>query len=82
MDGKRVEISKEEFATFKLEDNFDALLYLGAVKSITKVPYALDTYADEAYFREVVRRSKALHGFGMEEIEGLRKRYLESMKRP
>jgi hypothetical protein len=80
VDGKRVTIPKSEYAPFKLEDNFDALLYLGSVKSMTKVPDAIDTYADEVYFREVVRRSKALNGFGLEEIEGLRRKYLERQK--
>ena len=81
VNGKRVEISKGEFATFKAEDNIDALLYLGPVKSVTLAPDAIDTYADDAYYREAVRRSKALNEFGLEEIETLRKKYLES-KRP
>lgn len=80
VDGKRVEIPATEYASFKLEDNFDALLYLGPVGAITKVPDAPDTYADENYFREAVRRSKVLGEISLEEIENLRKQYLESRK--
>jgi hypothetical protein len=80
VNGKSVPISKEAFAKFRLEDNFDALLYLGPIDSITLVPDALDTYADESYYLEVVRRSKALNETSLEDIENLRKKYLESPK--
>lgn len=80
VNGKRVKVSKEEFAKFKLEDNVDALLYLGPVKYLYKTPYFLDTYADENYYRETVRRSKALGEISLEDIEYLRNKYLASKK--
>lgn len=80
VNGKRVEIPTTEYAAFKLEDNFDALLYLGPKGAITKVPDALDTYADEDYFREVVRRSRVLGEISLEEIESLRNKYLEARR--
>jgi hypothetical protein len=80
VNGRRVEIRTTEYASLKLEDNFDALLYLGHIRSITKVPDALDTYADEDYFREVVRRSRVLSEVNLEEIENLRRKYDESRR--
>lgn len=80
VNGKRMNVSKEEFAKFKLEDNVDALLYLGAVKYLYKTPYFTDTYADENYFRETVRRSKILNEISLDDIQDLRNRYLTDKK--
>ena len=77
VNGQRVDVPKDEFAQFKLEDNVDALLYLGPVKYLYKTPYFTDTYADENYYRETVRRSKALNETSLREIEDLRSKYLK-----
>ena len=80
VNGKRVDVPREEFARFKLADNVHALLYLGPVKYLYKTPYFIDTYADEDYYLESVRRSKVLFEISLEDIEDLRKRYLKNKK--
>jgi hypothetical protein len=77
VNGQRVDVPKDEFAKFKLEENVDALLYLGPVKYLYKTPYFTNTYADENYYRETVRRSKALNETSLREIEDLRSKYLK-----
>lgn len=80
VNGKRVNITRDEWAKFKLEDNVDALLYLGPIRYLYKTPYFIDTFADEAYYRESVRRSKILNGLNLEDIEELRNKYLAEKK--
>jgi hypothetical protein len=80
VNGKRVNVPRDEFARLRLEENVDALLYLGPVKYLYKTPYFIDTFSDEDYYRETVRRSRILSEINLEEIEDLRKKYLTVKK--
>ena len=80
INGKRIKVPENEFAKFKLEDNVDAILYLGPIKYLYKTPYFIETYSNEDYYRETVRRSKILNEINLEEIEDLRKKYLALKK--
>jgi hypothetical protein len=78
--GKRISIAKDEFAKLSLEENVDALLYLGPVKYLYKTPYFIDTYSDENYYLETIRRSRILNEINLEDIEELRRKYLKGKK--
>jgi hypothetical protein len=65
--------------TLRREDTFDARLTTGA--EATYAEPAPSVFADEAYYNEVVRRSHILHDAGLDEIQRLRARYLETCGR-
>ena len=66
--GKPVDPSQHAVVPFA--EVFDALLYLGPSATYSEpVPAVL---ADEAYYRELVRRSRVLDGMALDQIETLR----------
>jgi len=62
--------------TLSREDTFDARLTIGA--EVTYAEPAPSVFADEAYYNEAVRRSHILHDVGLDEIQRLRAKYLET----
>lgn len=80
VDGKRVNVDKSEFVSFQLKDNFDAILYLGPIKTMKLTPFSSDTYVDDSYFNEVVRRSKILNDFNLDEIIQVRSLYKKHLR--
>jgi hypothetical protein len=62
--------------TLERENTFDARLTTGA--EVTYAEPAPSVFADEAYYNETVRRSHVLHDVGLDEIQRLRAKYLET----
>ncbi len=81
VDGKRVPIPPAEYGGLPLEENFDALLYLGPVGSITRAPDAPCEYRYDAYYAEVVRRAGVLNGMNLEEVRREREECLKRRRR-
>jgi hypothetical protein len=61
----------------KLEDFFDAILYLGPIRSISNSSIAWETVSDEAYFTEAARRDTLWIGQFQETLKRLREKYFE-----
>jgi len=65
----------------KLEDFFDALLWLGPISTISHSRIDYVTCADEAYYKEALRRDKLWIGQFQKTLIELRKKYLKEKER-
>jgi hypothetical protein len=65
----------------KLEDFFDAILWLGPINTISYCAIMDDTVEDEAYYEEALRRDKLWIGQFQETLSGLRQQYLKERER-
>jgi hypothetical protein len=54
--GKRVDIPKDQWRTRRMNEQFDALIYLGAPSAMTRSPLAPSTCADTAYINTRLSR--------------------------
>jgi hypothetical protein len=73
--GEKGPLDPSTYVALPFAKIFDALLYCGPVAFAEPSP---TIFADEAYYKETVRRSHVLHDMSLAEIESLRARYLES----
>lgn len=61
----------------KLEDFFDAILWLGPMSTISYSRIVYETVGDESYYKEALRRDKLWIGQFQETLIELRKKYLK-----
>jgi hypothetical protein len=65
----------------KLEDFYDALLWLGPISIISYSRLAPENFNDEFYYKEALRRDKLWIGQFQEMIMELRNKFLKETKR-
>jgi hypothetical protein len=56
VDGKFVPLARDQWRSLPMEEQFDAVLYLGPSAATTATPYSPDMCADRAYLEERLRR--------------------------
>ena len=77
-DGKLVPLPRDEWRTFRMEDQFDALLYLGPPSSITISQFPASLCADALYMKMRLGRLDAYGPKG--EADRLRQRCADTLK--